>query len=131
MMARRSWRSPWRFSTNPVMYSSVNVVRHVRRPPLVGEALPVQSRPVHLDSHRSPDCMCQCQQLDPSSGVDVEVPEYLLRRALIARARNERQVADAVAAARLAGLSWSRIGKELGVSAQAAQQRYGFVEATS
>jgi hypothetical protein len=75
--------------------------------------------------------MCQCQQLDPSSGVDVEVPEYLLRRALIARARNERQVADAVAAARLAGLSWSRIGKELGVSAQAAQQRYGFVEATS
>jgi hypothetical protein len=75
--------------------------------------------------------MCQCQQLDPSSGVDVEVPEYLLRRALIARARSERQVADAVAAARLAGLSWSRIGKELGVSAQAAQQRYGFVEATS
>jgi hypothetical protein len=75
--------------------------------------------------------MCQCQQLDPSSGVDVEVPEYLVRRALIARARSERQVDDAVAAARLAGLSWSRIGKELGVSAQAAQQRYGFVEATS
>ena len=71
------------------------------------------------------------EQLDPASGVDVEVPEYLLRRAVIARARSERQVADAVAAARLAGLSWSRIGKELGVSAQAAQQRYGFVEATS
>jgi hypothetical protein len=71
------------------------------------------------------------EQLDPSSGVDVEVPEYLLRRAVIARARSERQLADAVAAARLAGLSWSRIGTELGVSAQAAQQRYGFVEATS
>lgn len=63
--------------------------------------------------------------------MDVDVPEYLLRRAVIARARSERQVADAVVAARRAGLSWARIGKELGVSAQAAQQRYGPVEATA
>lgn len=71
------------------------------------------------------------EQLAPSTGVDVDVPEYLLRRAVIARARTERQVADAVGAARQAGLSWARIGEELGVSAQAAQQRYGLAEAPS
>ncbi len=70
------------------------------------------------------------EQLDPASGAELDVPEYLLRRAVIARARCEHQVVDAVVTARRAGLSWSRIGKELGVSAQAAQQRYGFVEAT-
>ena len=71
------------------------------------------------------------QQLDTATGVEVEVPEYLLRRAAIERARSERQVAEAVVAARQAGLSWSRIGKELGVSAQAAQQRYGLSEASA
>ena len=71
------------------------------------------------------------ERLDPSAGVELEVPEYLLRRAIIGRARSERQVADAVVAARQAGLSSSRIGKELRVSAQAAQQRYGLSEATT
>jgi len=41
------------------------------------------------------------------------------------RARGERQVVDAVAAARRKGMSWQRIGDILGTSAQAAQQRYG------
>jgi hypothetical protein len=41
----------------PENVNVVNVVRHVRRPPLCGEPLPVQSRPVHLVSHRSSDCM--------------------------------------------------------------------------
>ncbi len=68
------------------------------------------------------------EQLDPAAATDVDVPEYLLRRAVIARARSERQIAEAVITARHAGISWSRIGKELGVSAQAAQQRYGHVE---
>jgi hypothetical protein len=35
--------------------------------------------------------------------------------------------ADAIAAARTAGISWSKIGELLGTSAQAAQQRYGAV----
>jgi hypothetical protein len=65
------------------------------------------------------------EQLDPADGTDLDVPEYLLRRAVLAQARSERNVVEAVGAARRAGLSWSRIGKELGVSAQAAQQRYG------
>lgn len=71
------------------------------------------------------------EDLDPADAADVDVPEYVLRRAVIVRARTERQVADAVRAARDAGVSWSRIGKELGVSAQAAQQRYGPVEVTT
>ena len=62
-------------------------------------------------------------QPDPDDEIDVA--EYLLRRAALGRARSERQVAEAVVAARRAGVSWKRIGAELGISAQAAQQRYG------
>lgn len=65
------------------------------------------------------------QDYEPSSEDEVSVAEYLLRRAALARARSERQVLEAVDSARRAGISWSRIGAELGVSAQAAQQRYG------
>jgi hypothetical protein len=64
-------------------------------------------------------------QPDPEDEIDVA--EYPLRRAALSRARSERQVADAVVAARRAGVSWKRIGAELGISAQAAQQRYGSV----
>ena len=65
------------------------------------------------------------EDFEPSSGDEIDVAEYSLRRAALARARSERQVADAVGAARRAGLSWKRIGAELGISAQGAQQRYG------
>ena len=71
------------------------------------------------------------EELDPAAATDVDVPEYLLRRAVIARARSERQIAGAVIAARRDGISWARIGRELGVSAQAAQQRYGQPEPAS
>jgi len=62
---------------------------------------------------------------EPEPGAERSVEEYMLRRAVLARARSERQVVDAIAAARAAGLSWARIGEILGTSAQAAQQRYG------
>ena len=53
-----------------------------------------------------------------------QVEEYLLERAALARARGERQIIEAVTAARTKGLPWQRIGELLGTSAQAAQQRY-------
>lgn len=62
---------------------------------------------------------------EPSPDDEVAVTEYLLRRAALNRARSERQVAEAVAAARAAGLTWKRIGEQIGTSAQGAQQRYG------
>jgi len=62
---------------------------------------------------------------EPAQGDERPVEEYLLQRAAVARARSERQVLDAVSAARAAGIPWARIGKLLGTSAQAAQQRYG------
>jgi hypothetical protein len=65
------------------------------------------------------------EEFDPKSGDERVVEEYLLERATIDRARSERQVVDAVVAARGKGLSWQRIGDILGTSAQAAQQRYG------
>lgn len=65
------------------------------------------------------------EDYQPKPGDERPVEEYLLQRATIARARGERQVVEAVAAARSKGLSWQRIGDILGTSAQAAQQRYG------
>ncbi|MCU0268045.1 MAG: hypothetical protein MUF83_05290 [Acidimicrobiales bacterium] len=67
----------------------------------------------------------ELEAFDPSPDNEVDVAEYLLRRAALARARSERHVAEAVIAARRAGLPWKRIGEQLGTSAQAAQQRYG------
>ena len=64
---------------------------------------------------------------EPGEGGQVPVEEYLLRRAALTRARSEREVVDAVTAARSAGVSWSKIGEILGTSAQAAQQRYSAV----
>ena len=62
---------------------------------------------------------------EPSPGDERDVAEYLLRRAAIGQAESERRLAAAVTAAREAGWSWRRIGEVLGVSAQAAHQRYG------
>lgn len=62
---------------------------------------------------------------EPAEGDERPVEEYLLERATLDRARSERQLVDAVVAARAKGMSWQRIGAVLGTSAQAAQQRYG------
>lgn len=67
------------------------------------------------------------EDYEPGEGDEVPVEEYLLRRAALARARSEREVVDAVRAARTSGISWNKIGEILGTSAQAAQQRYGAV----
>jgi hypothetical protein len=67
------------------------------------------------------------EDYQPDPDDEIDVAEYRLRRAALSRARSERQVAEAVVAARRAGVSWKRIGAELGISAQAAQQRYGSV----
>lgn len=67
------------------------------------------------------------ENYEPEPGDERPVEEYLLERAALARARGERQIVDAVTAARSKGVSWQRIGELLGTSAQAAQQRYGAV----
>jgi hypothetical protein len=65
------------------------------------------------------------EDYEPEPTDERSVEEYMLRRAALARARSERQIVEAIAAARAAGLSWARVGEILGTSAQAAQQRYG------
>ena len=64
------------------------------------------------------------ENYEPGDGDERPVEEYMLERAALGRARSERQVVDAVIAARAAGASWQKIGSLLGTSAQAAQQRY-------
>lgn len=71
------------------------------------------------------------EDYEPSPDDEVDVAEHLLRRAALSRARSERQVTEAIASARAAGLSWKRIGAQIGTSAQGAQQRYGTVEASA
>ena len=71
------------------------------------------------------------EDLDPEHAVEIPVEEYLLQRAVVARARSEQQLIDAVTKARSAGLPWQKIGLLLGTSAQAAQQRYGAVLETT
>ncbi len=64
---------------------------------------------------------------EPQPGDERPVEEHLLERAALAWARSERQVIEAVTAARSKGVTWQRVGELLGTSAQAAQQRYGSV----
>lgn len=70
------------------------------------------------------------EDYEPEAGDERPVEEYLLQRAVLARARGERQIVEAVTAARAKGISWQRTGELLGTSAQAAQQRYGAVVET-
>jgi hypothetical protein len=67
------------------------------------------------------------EDFDPTEARDVPIEEYLLQRAVVARARSEQQLIEAVATARSAGISWQKIGALVGTSAQGAQQRYGAV----
>jgi hypothetical protein len=67
------------------------------------------------------------EEYEPSDGDERPVEEYVLERAVVAQARGEREILDAVTVARAKGISWQRIGEILGTSAQAAQQRYGAV----
>ncbi len=71
------------------------------------------------------------ENYEPDPNDERPVEEYLLERAALARARSERQIVDAITAARSKQVSWTRIGELLGTSAQAAQQRYGNVITTS
>ena len=52
-------------------------------------------------------------------------PLEAVRAAFEERARAEQCLADRVADARAAGISWANIGKMIGTSGEAARQRYG------
>ncbi|KLO27725.1 hypothetical protein ABW16_15625 [Mycolicibacter heraklionensis] len=61
---------------------------------------------------------------DDFDGEKVSPAEYALIVAARERASAEGHIAAAVAAARRDGASWSRIGKIIGTSGEAARQRY-------
>lgn len=58
-------------------------------------------------------------------------PLHAIGEAASQRATTERRVAEAVAAARAAGVSWSAIGNMLGTSGEAARKRYSSQRVTS
>jgi len=67
----------------------------------------------------------QFENFSSDEASEIPVEEYLLQRAVVARARSEQQLIESVSMARNAGLTWQRVGELIGTSAQAAQQRYG------
>ncbi len=60
---------------------------------------------------------------EPSDVRDA-APLHAIRDAVTERAASERRIAEAVASAREAGVSWSAIGSMLGTSGEAARKRY-------
>jgi FAD/FMN-containing dehydrogenase len=68
--------------------------------------------------------------LDPAAIAAPEADASDLRRigeAVVATARNEAELAEAVAEARRNGRSWGQIATILGVSRQSARERFGDV----
>ncbi len=68
-----------------------------------------------------------CEAYKPSEADEVPVAEYFLECAAEVPASNEQQLVEALSAARAGGTSWSRIGEVLGISGEAAQQRYALL----
>ncbi len=58
-------------------------------------------------------------------------PLHAIRKAVTDRAATERRVAETVATAREAGVSWSAIASMLGTSGEAARKRYSGQHAES
>lgn len=84
----------------------------------------IMPRSVHDILDRADELAKRFEDYEPSADDEVGIAEHLLRRAAMARARSERQISEAVGAARRPGTSWKRIGVEVGISARAAHQRY-------
>lgn len=65
------------------------------------------------------------EQYEPRD-VDRGEPALMaVRRVAYQRSLIERDLVEAVRKARTDGMSWAKIGKELGTSGEAARQRYG------
>lgn len=64
------------------------------------------------------------EEYEPRDEERGEPPLMTLRRVAYQRSLLERQLLEAVRNAREADASWSKIGRELGTSGEAARQRY-------
>lgn len=64
------------------------------------------------------------EQYEPRDADRGEPTLMALRRVAYQRSLIERDLAEAVRRARIDGVSWAKIGKELGTSGEAARQRY-------
>ncbi len=73
---------------------------------------------------RADELADEFEHYEPDAGNRGEPALMALRRAAYRRALIERELVDMVRTAREAGASWTKIGKELGTSGEAARQRY-------
>jgi hypothetical protein len=76
--------------------------------------------------HAARQAEARLDDLDPeTTPADTIEDLRAIARAVATRAEAERRIAEAVARAREHGRSWARIALVLGISRQAAQERYG------
>ena len=80
-------------------------------------------RSIQVNLDHADELAKRFEDYEPDPSDERPVEEYLLERAALARARSQRQIIDAVTAARATSVSWQRTGELLGTSGQAAQQR--------
>lgn len=73
---------------------------------------------------RADELAAEFEHYEPADRDRDEPVLMALRRAAYRRALIERELVEMVRHAREAGASWSRIGRELGTSGEAARQRY-------
>lgn len=68
----------------------------------------------------------QFENFEPQPGAEDRPlpPAIALQIAVLRRAAAERELAEAVRAAREADISWRAVGKTIGTSGEAARQRY-------
>lgn len=65
------------------------------------------------------------EDYEPDPADKRDAPAFAALRSVVAeKARAEREMLDAVSAARQAGASWASIGAVIGTSGEAARQRY-------
>lgn len=64
-------------------------------------------------------------ELEPGDEQRPVPPEVAVKVAAYKRAYAERELTEAVRAARRSGISWRELGSLLGTSGQSAQRRYG------
>lgn len=80
----------------------------------------------HDDTRRTAEVEAWLDALDPDTTPAEDIADLrAIAAAVNDRDAAEQRIRDAVDAARAAGRSWARIGIALGISKQAAWERYG------
>ena len=100
--------------------SRLAVMAEIPDPAAVGSRRNLRSESIHEFLDHADELAMRFEDYEHDPGDERRGEQTFTKRAVLAKARGERQIVDAVTAARAKGISWQRIGELLGASAQAA-----------